>query len=180
MAGGISSDYVLCSLPNGTSWNYKDKSVDPKTQSKEAVAAAKLKTGSNKSPMVYIKEHVAKFFEIPTVTPEEMQKAMVRTKSLTYNGETHESTSLATNMGATGKSRSVRVVFKKAETINGKKVLSVNIPMPSSYTFGNMVKLLLSRPNVAAKIAQIVSPSGKALRLASRTKQRQPNVRARN
>jgi hypothetical protein len=176
MAGGIRSGYVMCDFPDGTSWKYgltqaerakAGTNAGVLSEEKRELNKKKDGTSSNKSPMAYVKEPIAKYFQIPIATPEKMQKVMLRTKSLTFEGEVHKTTSLATNMGATGASRSVTVKFKKLTNIGGKQVASVKIAMPYSYTVGNMVKFLLARPAVAANIAQIVSPSGKAMRYAN-------------
>ena len=177
MAGGIRSDFVMCEFPDGTSWKYGSTQAQKAgagnnagVLSEQKKEANKNKSGSNRSPMAYVKEAVAKYFLIPIVTPEKMQKAMLRTKELTFDGEKHKTSSLATNMGATGASRSVTVVFKKPTDIGRKKVASVRVTMPYSYTVANMVKFLMGSPAVAANIAQIISPSGKTIRFASRKK----------
>jgi hypothetical protein len=180
MAGGIRSDYVMCEFPDGTSWKFGNKEAAKTTPtaagtnegviSEEKKSLSNKKTGSNKSPMAYVKEAVAKYFELPIVTPEKMLKAMVRTKNLKYEGEDRKTVSLATNMGATGASRSMTVMFKKLTNIGGKSVASVKVAMPASYTVGDMVKLLMARPTTAANIAQLVSPSGKTIRFGNRYK----------
>jgi hypothetical protein len=175
MAGGVLSDYVLCNFPNGTSWNFVSSNrakgasgaggqqvLDLNVQAEETLAAQKKKTGSNKSPMAYVKEDIAKFFDIPRPTPAEVAKAMTRTKEIRINGEPHKIKSMATNMGSTGKSRSVTVKFKSLQNIGGKQVASVKIAMPASYTVGDMIRFLMESRK-SNLIAAIVSPKGKAV-----------------
>ncbi len=112
--------------------------------------------------MAYVKEDIAKFFDIPRPTPAEVAKAMTRTKELTYNGEKHKVKAMATNMGSTGKSRSVTVRFKSLQNIGGKQVASVKIAMPASYTVGDMIRFLMESRK-SNLIAAIVSPKGKSV-----------------
>jgi hypothetical protein len=155
--GGIRSDFVMVNFPGGTSWRY---GKHPAGASEEIKAMDKAKGGSNKLPYAKVKKAVALFFNMPIATMEDMLKASTRTKNLTYNAITHKSTSLA-NVGATGKGRVVRVNFKKVQTIGKKKVASINIPMPPSYTMGNMIKYLMSSTK-GATIASVISPAGKS------------------
>lgn len=153
--GGVYGGFVMCQFPNGTSWKYDKVAPNASAEVKEA---AKRKDGSNKSPMAKVKSPVAKFFAIPIVVPMEMVKAAVRTKSLSINGQTHKTKSLAT-MGATGRSRSVIVKFKKLEKIGGKDVASVHVTMPYSYTMTDMITFLMSSGR-SNSIAVIVSDKG--------------------
>jgi hypothetical protein len=153
--GGVLGGFVMCQFPNGTSWKYEKVSLNASTEVKEA---AKRKDGSNKSPMAKVKEPVAKFFGIPLVVPAEMLKASIRTKKLNINGITHETKS-AVKMGATGRSRSVTVKFKKLEKIGKKDVASVRVTMPYSYTMRDMITFLM-QSNKSNSIAVIVSDKG--------------------
>jgi hypothetical protein len=153
--GGVYGSFVMCQFPNGSSWRYEKQEEGA---SVEVKALDKQKTGSNKSPMAKVKEPVAKYFSIPIVVPAEMLKASVRTKNLTINGVTHESKS-AIKMGATGKSRSIAVKFKKLTKIGGKDVASVKITMPYSYTMRDMITFLM-QSSVSNNIAAIVSDKG--------------------
>ncbi len=187
MAGGIRSDFVMCEFPDGTSWKYGLTQAQKNNAGTNAGVISEQKraankdnkgTSSNKSPMAYVKEAVAKYLQIPIITPEKMQKAMLRTKELTFDGEKHKTSSLATNMGATGASRSVTVRFKKLTNIGGKQVASIKVTMPYSYTMANMIKFLMSRPSVATNIAQIVSPAGKTITFSTKYKAKRTGSRA--
>jgi hypothetical protein len=153
--GGVYGGFVMCEFPNGSSWRY---GKHPAGASEELKAMDKAKGGSNKSPMAKVKEPVAKYFGIPVVVPAEMLKKSVRTKKLTYNAQSHDSKSVV-KMGATGKSRSVTVKFKKLAKIGGKSVASVKVTMPYSYTMGNMITFLM-QSGVSNNIAAIVSDKG--------------------
>lgn len=153
--GGTYGAFVMCQFPNGTSWKYEKIALNASAEVKEK---AKKGKGSNKSPMAKVKKPIAKFFAIPLVVPMEMVKGSIRTRMLNINGIAHETKSLAV-MGATGRSRSVTVRFKKLEDIGGKKVASVNIPMPYSYTMTDMITFLMSSSK-SNSIAAIVSDKG--------------------
>jgi hypothetical protein len=153
--GGVYGSFVMCQFPNGSSWKYNKQ--DPGA-SEEVKALDKQKVGSNKSPMAKVKEPVAKYFSIPIVVPSEMLRASVRTKKLTINGVAHESKS-AVKMGATGKSRSITVKFKKLTKIGGKDVASVKITMPYSYTMRDMITFIM-QSNKSNNVAAIVSDKG--------------------
>lgn len=163
--GGVRSDFVMISFPNGNSWKYKKL---PESASKELKEAANKKVGSNKSPYAKVKHAVALFFNMPIVTMEEMLKTSTRTKNTTFGGIKHTTQSLS-NVGATGKGRSVKVNFKTVQTISGKKVASLNIPMPPSYTMRDIIKYLMSSQK-GGVIASIVSPAGKTWTFAARYK----------
>jgi hypothetical protein len=153
--GGVYGGFVMCQFPNGSSWKYhKDKEGD----SEEVKAANKKKDGSNKSPMAKVKEPIAKFFAIPIVVPAEMLKASLRTKNLTINSVAHKTVS-AVKMGATGRSRSVTVKFKSLQTIGKKKVASVKVTMPYSYTMKDMITFIMQSAR-ANTVAAIVSDKG--------------------
>jgi hypothetical protein len=153
--GGVLGGFVMCQFPNGTSWKYRKETA---TTSEETKVADKKKEGSNKSPMAKVKEPIAKFFAIPIVVPAEMLKASLRTKNLTVNGMTHKTVS-AVKMGATGRSRSVTVKFKSLQTIGKKKVASVRVTMPYSYTMKDMITFIMQSQR-ANTVAAIVSDKG--------------------
>jgi hypothetical protein len=153
--GGVYGGFVMCQFPNGTSWKYDKVALNASAEVKEM---AKRKDGSNKSPMAKVKEPIAKFFAIPIVVPAEMLKASIRTKKLTINGITHETKS-AVKMGATGRSRSVTVKFKSLQTIGKKKVASVKVTMPYSYTMRDMITFIM-QSGKAGTVAAIVSDKG--------------------
>ena len=112
-----------------------------------------------------VKEPVATYFNIKIVVPMEMVKASIKTKKLTINGVSHDSKSV-TKMGATGRSRSVTVKFKKLTKIGGKDVASVKVTMPSSYTMRDMITFLMSS-NKSNNIAAIVSDKGNSWTFSS-------------
>jgi hypothetical protein len=153
--GGVYGSFVMCEFPNGSSWKY---GKHPAGASEELKAMDKLKGGSNKSPMAKVKEPIAKYFGIQVVVPAEMLKKSIRTKKLTINGIAHDSKS-AVKMGATGKSRSVTVKFKKLTKIGGKDVASVKVTMPYSYTMRDMITFIM-QSTVSNNVAAIVSDKG--------------------
>ena len=153
--GGVFGGFVACKFEGGTSWRYHKPGKD---DTAETVAASKLTTGSNKSKIAFIKEPIAKFFKIQIPTKTELNESSVKTKKLTINGITHVSKSVV-KQGATGRSRSVTVRFKSLQTIGGKKVASVKLAMPSSYTMGDMLRFLQASDR-ASVIAAIVSDKG--------------------
>jgi sorbitol-specific phosphotransferase system component IIBC len=163
--GGIRSDYIMVHFPKGSSWKYGTLS---KHASDELLLADKNKNESNRPAYAKVKHAVALFFNMPIVTMEDMLKSSTRSKNLTYNGKSHKSQSLS-KIGATGRGRAVKVYFKTVQTIGKKKVASVNIAMPPSYTMGNMIKYLMSTQN-GDKIASIVSPLGQTWTFAARYK----------
>ena len=153
--GGVFGGYIACKFEGGTSWKYQK---DQKGDSAETVKKNKDEKGTNKSKIAFIKEPIAKFFGIAIPTKAELNELSVQTKTLTINGVTHQSKSVV-RQGATGRSRSVTVKFKFLQNIGGKKVASVKLAMPSSYTMADMLRFLQnsSRSNV---IAAIVSDKG--------------------
>jgi hypothetical protein len=153
--GGVYGGFVMCHFENGTSWRY---GKHPAGASEEIKAKDKSKGGTNKVEYAKVKEPVAKYFNIKIVVPMEMVKASIKTKKLTINGISHDSKSV-TKMGATGRSRSVTVKFKKLTKIGGKDVASVKVTMPSSYTMRDMITFLMSS-NKSNNIAAIVSDKG--------------------
>lgn len=180
MAGGIRSDYVLCEFPGGSSWKFNKVSKPGAAKG----GGSQKHDKTNKSPMAYVKEDVAKFFEIPRPVYKDIGQMMIKEQERTYNpvstegskGEKRMVKSMATSMGATGKGRSVRVVFKSPQQIGGKSVASVNIPIPSAYTIGDINEFLMAGRQ-SSKIAQIVSDKGKAMRYATRSRKSKTNKR---
>jgi hypothetical protein len=154
--GGVLGGFVMCHFPNGTSWRYGKHPAGASEEVKAREKGGKDKT--NKVEYAKVKEPIAKFFAIPIVVPAEMLKASIRTKKLTINGVTHESSS-AVKMGATGRSRSVTVKFKSLQTIGKKKVASVRVTMPSSYTMKDMITFIMQSGR-AGTVAAIVSDKG--------------------
>lgn len=155
--GGVPSAYVMCEFRNGNSWRFKKTAQNA---SEEVKKANERKSGSNKSPMVWVKEAVAKYFGFMEVTPAEMLKMATRTRKQKFNG-IEDSTPGLVSMGATGKGRSVTVKFTKPQKIGGKQVNSVKIAMPASYTMRDMIKMLMETKQ-SANIAAIVSDKGKS------------------
>ena len=153
--GGVFGGYVACKFEGGTSWKYKKTDA---ADAKETVKENNQKGGSNKSPIAFIKEPIAKFFGIAIPTKSELNEMSSITKTLTFNGVTRESKGVA-RQGATGRSRSVTVRFKGLQNIGGKKVASVKLAMPSSYTMGDMLRFL-EKSNRSNIIAAIVSDKG--------------------
>lgn len=150
--GGVFGSYVLVSLDQGTSIRYGQDGV-----AKENVAG----TNSPKSPLVYIKSPIAKFFGFKELTPTEAREKSTKTVKSKINGkEVERQVTLVS--GATGASRSVTVKFTKLVKIGGKDVASVKVAMPSSCTFGDMVKIL-TESSPASNIAAIVSPTGRSM-----------------
>lgn len=147
--GGTLGSFVMCNFPNGTSKTYPSKEQESQKINK-------------KSPVVYVKEPVAKFFNFKEMTISEVRDLSKRTVQTIINGK-KETIETMVRVGSTGASRSVTVRFTALQTIGKKSVASVNIAMPTSYTFGDMVKLLSENKERGAVIAQIVSPDGRAV-----------------
>jgi hypothetical protein len=154
--GGTLGSLVLVKLEGGSSTRHKK----PVAGASNEVIAVQGKD-SNKSPLVKIKEGIAEYFSFTPLTPAEARKALTRTRSVTYNGVSSKQESLV-NAGATGKSRSVKVYFATEQLIGGKKVASVNVPLPASYTFNDMFEKLMASPK-NTHIARITSPQGRSV-----------------
>jgi hypothetical protein len=151
--GGVYGSFVMCKFKEGTSRRFKEDGSE-----KAPIAGTK----SSKSPMVYIKDSIAKYFGFEIMTAKgiaEMRTKLVKTK---INGKEANIKTMV-SMGATGASRSVTVKFKKLTRIGGKDVASVKVAMPSSHTFGNMVVEIMAKNEVVSNIAAIVSDSGKTM-----------------
>lgn len=150
--GGVFGSFVMVKLDKGTSKKYT-----PEGGVKKNIEG----TTSPKSPLVYIKSPIAKFFGFQEVTPADIIRLSKRKVKTKINGK-EVTVDTIVSSGATGASRSVAVKFTKLISIGGKQVASVKIAMPSSYTFGDMVTLLTEGPK-AGDIAAIVSPDGRSV-----------------
>jgi hypothetical protein len=153
--GGVYGSYVPVLFSKGTSKKF------PLVKATGTGSVAANKAASEKSPIAYVKEPVAKFLGFAKISPTDYIKRCTKKVKTKINGK-DEDVEVFTAQGATGASRSVTVKFKRPETIGGKSVASVKVAVPYSHTFGNMVDELA---NCAAtpKIAQIVSYSGRTV-----------------
>jgi hypothetical protein len=156
--GGVYGSYVLIKLTKGTSKKYP---AGAGAANESAPAGTGKASVSKKSPLVYMKEPVAKFLGFPKISPADELALSRKTVKTTINGK-DVTRKVLTKSGATGASRSVTIRFKRLEDIGGKKVASVKVAVPSSHSFGDMVDELINCP-AAAKIAQIVSFSGRTI-----------------
>lgn len=154
--GGVYGAFVMVKLTKGTSKEFP-LAKDAKAVGNIPAAAGK----SRKSPMVYIKEPIAKYFGFTEITPADMLKQFSRKITTKINGKPEEVTKMV-SQGATGAGRSVTVKFTKLEKIGGKDVASIRVAMPSSHTFGNMVQEIMESKS-SGNIAAIVSPAGKSM-----------------
>jgi hypothetical protein len=157
--GGVYGSFVMVRLKKGNSKRYANDPAKAKTS--KAKVTGEGYGNSDKCPIVYIKDPIAKFFGFEIINPMDMVRLMTKEVETTINGKTEKINKLV-SMGATGASRSVTVRFKKLENIGGKKVASVNIAMPSSHRYSDMLQELMIGPK-ANLIAQVVSPAGKAM-----------------
>jgi hypothetical protein len=172
--GGVYGSFVMVRLAQGNSKQYP-MDADKTKNSKAAVGGADKGT-STKCPVTKMKEPVAKHFGFEIMTPKSMVLLSTKPVTTKINGKV-ETVNKLVSMGSTGASRSITVVFKALTNIGGKEVASVKIPMPSSHTFGDMVKEIMegARSN---SIAQIISPAGKAMTFGtsySSTKKKKAN-----
>jgi hypothetical protein len=151
--GGVYGSFVMCHLKKGASKRYKEDGTE-----------IKPKDGLNsiKSPMVYIKEPIAKYFGFDVVLPDDLLKMRTKEVKTKINGKEAKVNTMV-SMGATGASRSLTVKFKKLTKIGGKDMASVKIAIPSSHTYGNMVQEIMTKTGVVSNIAAIVSDSGKSM-----------------
>jgi hypothetical protein len=143
----------MCELKKGTSKEFPLKA---------ATANATTATKYKKSPLVYVKEPIAKYFGWAQVTFADMGRIMTKQVKTKINGK-EETVTKMVRSGATGASRSVTVKFTKPVTIGGKSVASIKIAMPTSHTFSNMTQEIMESTQGTEVIAAIVSPSGKAM-----------------
>ncbi len=156
--GGVYGSFVMVKLTLGKSKSFPmEGGLRGKRATDKAVANGK-EVKSDKSPMVYMKEPIAKYFGFKEMTPADMVREMTRKVTTTINGKVAEVTSMV-KQGATGAGRSVTVKFTKLVKIGGKDVASVKIAMPSSHTYGNMVQEIMES-KASGDIAAIVSPEG--------------------
>jgi hypothetical protein len=151
--GGVYGSFVMVELKKGTS-----KEFPLNAATGNATTATKYK----KSPVVYVKEPIAKYFGWAEVTQADMTRIMVKPVKTKINGKEETITKLVRS-GATGASRSVTVKFTKLVKIGGKSVASIKIAMPTSHTFANMVQEIMESKQGTEAIAAIVSPEGKSM-----------------
>jgi hypothetical protein len=154
--GGVYGSFVLVQFDKGTSKKF------PLVKATGEGSVAANKAASTKPPFAYIKSAVAKYFGFKEISKADMLTKMTKTVKTTINGKAETITKF-TPSGATGASRSVTVKFTKLVNIGGKQVASVSIAMPSSHTFGDMLKEITEAPNNTDSIAAIVSPAGKSV-----------------
>jgi hypothetical protein len=150
--GGVFGSFVMVKFTKGTS-----KRFDKDGKEKAALPGS----GSAKSHIAKVKAPVAKYFGFTEITPADMIKESTRKVETTINGHKATITTMV-NQGATGASRSVTVKFTKLVSIGGKQVASVNIAMPSSHTFGNMVQEIMES-KTSGDVAAIVSSDGRSM-----------------
>jgi hypothetical protein len=151
--GGVYGSFVMVKLEKGTSKEFPLKGAEA-----NATTAGKYK----KSPLVYIKAPVAKYFGWKEITQADMLRTMVRKVETMINGK-KETVEKMVPQGSTGASRSVTVKFTKLVNIGGKEVASINIAMPTSHTFANMVQEIMESKQGTEAVAAIVSPDGKSM-----------------
>lgn len=151
--GGVFGSFVMIEFKKG-------KSKEFPLGTKEGADAAGGK--SKKSPLAYIKAPIAKYFGWAEITQADMLRIMTKKVKTKINGKEVEVEKMVPS-GATGASRAVTVKFTSLVTIGGKDVASINIPMPTSHTFANMVQEIMESKQGTDKIAAIVSPAGKAM-----------------
>ena len=153
--GGTYGSFVMVKLSKGTS---KEFPLEEKKVGNIPAAAGK----SKKSPLVYIKGPIAKYFGWAEMPQADMLRTMVREITTKINGKEQKVTKMVPQ-GATGASRSVTVKFTKPTAIGGKSVNSIKVAMPSSHTFANMVQEIMESKQGTEAIAAIVSPAGKSM-----------------
>ncbi len=151
--GGAYGGFVMCHLKKGTSKRYNPDGTEMKVPKGSAFV---------KSPMVYIKTSVAKYFGFEKVLPDDALKMRTKEIKTKINGK-EQTVQRMVSMGSTGASRSVTVKFKKLTKIGGKDLASVKVAMPSSHTFANMVQEIMTKTDIVSNIAAIVSPDGKTM-----------------
>jgi hypothetical protein len=155
--GGVYGSFVMLALKGGTSKRYggtAQKALPP-------AGGTDAKAESPKSNLVFVKEPIAKFFGFEIAVPMDVVRSSMKDVTTKISGQS-VTRKVMSNQGATGASRSVTIKFAALQKIGGKDVASVKMAMPSSHTFGDMVQLLMTRTN-ASVIAQIVSPTGRAM-----------------
>jgi hypothetical protein len=150
--GGVYGSFVMVKFTKGTS-----KKFDKEGKPKPVIAGST----SAKSHFAMVKEPIAKYFGMTEVTPADLIKESTRKVKTTVQGKAQEVTTMV-KQGATGAGRSVTVKFTKLVKIGGKDVASINIAMPSSHTFGNMVQEIMES-KTSGDVAAIVSPAGRTM-----------------
>jgi hypothetical protein len=151
--GGVYGSFVMCELKKGTSKRYKIGG---------STATATTKTEANKkSPVVWIKEPIAKYFGFSEITPADMLRMSTKKINTKING-TAETVKKMVTMGSTGAGRSVTVKFTKLVKIGGKDMASIKIAMPTSHTFRDMVQEIMEA-KTSGDVAAIVSPEGRSM-----------------
>lgn len=153
--GGVYGSFVMVQLEKGTS---KEFPLNKKADATDTTKPGKYK----KSPLVYIKAPIAKFFGWKEITQADMLRTMVKEVKTKINGQDVTVTKMVPQ-GATGAGRAVTVKFTTLVDIGGKKVASINIAMPTSHTFANMVQEIMESKQGTNNIAAIVSPAGKSM-----------------
>jgi hypothetical protein len=151
--GGVYGSFVMIEFKKGKS---KEFPMDAKDA--DANKAQKYK----KSPLAYVKAPVAKYFGWAEMTQADMLRIMTKKVKTKINGKDAEVEKMVPS-GATGAGRSVTVKFTKLVKIGGKDVASINIAMPTSHTFANMVQEIMESKQGTEAIAAIVSPDGNAI-----------------
>ena len=151
--GGVYGSFVMVKMAKGTS-----KEFSLKNDNKTADQASVYK----KSPLVYVKAPIAKYFGWGEITQADMLRTMVRKVATTINGKP-QTVEKMVPQGATGAGRSVIVKFTKPTNIGGKSVNSIKIAMPTSHTFANMVQEIMESKQGTEAVAAIVSPAGKSM-----------------
>lgn len=147
--GGVLGAFVMCEFAGGTSKSFPSGDKESSKNKK-------------KSSLVYVKEPIAKFFGFPEANLARIQELRKRTVKTKINGK-EETIQTSVRVGTTGASRSVRIRFTALQSIGGKSVASVNLAMPTSFTFGDMVKFLSLNKEKSNVIASIISPDGSAV-----------------
>jgi hypothetical protein len=157
--GGVYGSFVMVRLKKGNSQRFPSDPAKAKPHKAKQTGEGLGK--SDKCPIVYIKDPIAKFFGFEIINPMDMVQLMTQEVTTKINGKEEKIKKLV-SMGATGASRSITVRFTALQTIAGKKVASVKIAMPSSHRFSDMLQEIMigGRSNI---IAQVISPEGKAI-----------------
>jgi hypothetical protein len=151
--GGTYGSFVMIEFKKG-----KSKEFPLDKEKAEANKAAKYK----KSPLAWVKAPIAKYFGWAEMTQADMLRLMTKQVKTKINGK-EETVEKMVPSGATGAGRAVTVKFTKLVKIGGKDVASINIAMPTSHTFSNMVQEIMESKQGTDAIAAIVSPDGKAM-----------------
>jgi hypothetical protein len=157
--GGVYGSFVMVRMKRGNSMQYPLDAA--KTKTSKATVTGEGIGKSTKCPVTKMKEPVAKFFGLEIIIPKDMILLATKPVTTKINGKEQTINKLV-SMGSTGASRSITIVFKALQTIGGKQVASVKMPMPSSHRFSDMLQELMEGTK-ANLIAQVISPEGKAM-----------------